>query len=1034
MRRLVCLSLLLAGGLPAQLVSPIPIPVPGGTPVIPGTPGSGGSSGGTGSANSTVIRTNGGFLQKSVARNDDGSAPPEDLGFTINFFGKQRPTVYVNNNGNVTFDSPLSTYTPFGLVGTAREIIAPFFADVDTRNPQSKLVTYGRDSVDGHLAFGVNYIDVGYYNAHADKLASFQVIVIDRSDLGAGDFDVEFNYARIPWETGDASGGTGGLGGVPASVGWSNGSGDPGTYFELEGSLIAGSFLDNGRHPLIQEKIDSPLRGRLRFHARAGVLLPPLSITTACPLPGAPIGQPYNFQFTGVGGNQPYQWTLVPDPGTVLTPGLTLANDGKLSGTPTAGGTSSFTVRLTATTDAGQETVSSVCSLNVIAPLLSIVTSCPLPQATVGTAYSQVMTAAGGRPPFTWSVDAGSVPSGLTLTSDGLLAGTPTAPGTFAFQLMTASNPADGAQPATRGCSLTVRALPVDLTANGALPPGTVGVPYSRDLTVQGGTPPYRWMAVGALPPGFSVSPEGRVSGTVSTSGSYTFHVRAIDSAGNQSTVTVGVVIADPVIRVTDACPLPSGTSGTAYTHQMNAAGGTPPYTWSLLSSLQPGLTLSPEGLLSGTAQGGGSVGFRVLVTDSAGNSVARGCTLPVVRSGFGLGGCPLPAATAGTSYSRTISALGGTPPYVFVSGGSLPDGISLSSYGRVSGTPIHAGVYPLSVQVTDANGHTTTQPCTLPVNASQLIIQSGCPLPEARVGISYVSSLVATGGMPPYSYAAISGMPAGLTVNPDGSITGMPTTSGNSLAILSVTDSQHRVTIETCAASVHLPELPPIQFADIPATVAAASAGPTMTLTLGNTYSLPIAGQLNLTVTPDTGASDGRVNRPDPRVRFANGQLSAPFTIPAGATTYSMAVSSTGTVASSVVTTVSNVKAGSSAVPAVPATKGFRIPRGVPVITSGCYSSGSDTVNAVITGYTTTRQLNTANFTFGTGNGDQQKSVDISSSASDYFSTDDSVRNGGAFTLTIPFTLQNTSVSNLSVTLSNSEGSSASASLNLCQ
>ena len=134
MRGLVCLSLLLAGGLPAQLVSPIPIPVPGGTPVIPGTPGSGGSSASTG-GNSAVIRPNGGFLTKSVPRNDDGSAPIEDMGFTINFFGKNRSTVYVNNNGNITFDSSLSTYTPFGLVGTEREIIAPYFADVDTRNP-----------------------------------------------------------------------------------------------------------------------------------------------------------------------------------------------------------------------------------------------------------------------------------------------------------------------------------------------------------------------------------------------------------------------------------------------------------------------------------------------------------------------------------------------------------------------------------------------------------------------------------------------------------------------------------------------------------------------------------------------------------------------------------------------------------------------------------------------------------------------------------------------------------------------------------
>ena len=111
---------------------------------------------------------------------------------------------------------------------------------------------------------------------------------------------------------------------------------------------------------------------------RAGVLLPPLSIITACPLPSAAIGQPYTQQFTGIGGSQPYHWALIPDPGSSLTPGLNFSADGKLTGTPTTGGYSSFTVQLTATTEAGQETVSSVCSLDVIAPVLSIVTSCPL--------------------------------------------------------------------------------------------------------------------------------------------------------------------------------------------------------------------------------------------------------------------------------------------------------------------------------------------------------------------------------------------------------------------------------------------------------------------------------------------------------------------------------------------------------------------------------------------------------------------------------------------------------------------------------
>jgi hypothetical protein len=204
-----------------------------------------------------AVRNLPGFLTGSVPRNDDGSSPLQPLGFNINFFGKNRSQVYVNNNGNVTFDNSLSTFTPFGLTSTRREIIAAFFADVDTRPARSKLVTYGLDTVNGRTAFGVNYVDVGYYNTHDDKLNSFQLILIDRSDLGPGNFDIEFNYNRVSWETGDASGGAGGLGGVPAAVGWSNGTGEPGTSFELDGSLIPGSFLDNGNRSLIRNRLSS---------------------------------------------------------------------------------------------------------------------------------------------------------------------------------------------------------------------------------------------------------------------------------------------------------------------------------------------------------------------------------------------------------------------------------------------------------------------------------------------------------------------------------------------------------------------------------------------------------------------------------------------------------------------------------------------------------------------------------------------------------------------------------------------------------
>src|SRR5207249_9253138 len=112
---------------------------------------------------------------------------------------------------------------------------------------------------------------------HADTLHSFQIILVDRTDTGAGNFDIEFNYDQIQWETGDASGGSNGLGGSSARVGYSNGSGVAGTFFELPGSGVNGAFLDGGPNALINQTLLSSTPGRLHFLVRSGqvVTAPP---------------------------------------------------------------------------------------------------------------------------------------------------------------------------------------------------------------------------------------------------------------------------------------------------------------------------------------------------------------------------------------------------------------------------------------------------------------------------------------------------------------------------------------------------------------------------------------------------------------------------------------------------------------------------------------------------------------------------------------------------------------------------------------
>lgn len=244
-------------------------------------------------AQAQAIRNNAGFNTNTLPGNDDGSTGLVGIGFSANFFGAVSSNLYVNNNGNVTFTAPLGIFTPFSLTNTSTRIIAPFFADVDTRPVVIRDVTYGTDTVGGRAAFGVNWFDVGFFANQTNPTNNFQLVMIDRSDTGAGNFDFEFNYSRIRWETGQASGGSpAGLGGSSARAGFSNGlSGAAERSFELAGSAINGALLDAGPNALIAGHLNSQLsegsggnvvRGRYLFTVRNGqvqvVPLPPAAL------------------------------------------------------------------------------------------------------------------------------------------------------------------------------------------------------------------------------------------------------------------------------------------------------------------------------------------------------------------------------------------------------------------------------------------------------------------------------------------------------------------------------------------------------------------------------------------------------------------------------------------------------------------------------------------------------------------------------------------------------------------------------------
>ena len=264
----------------------------------------------------------------------------------------------------------------------------------------------------------------------------------------------------------------------------------------------------------------------------------PAIITTS--LPAATVNTAYSQTLTATGGTPPLAWAVAS--GSTLPAGLTLdSSTGVLSGTPTATGTTTFTVDLT---DANGATATDTFTLTVNAAPTGSTTT--LPAATVNTAYSQTLPATGGTPPLAWAVASGStLPAGLTLdSSTGVLSGTPTAAGTTTFRVdLTDANGAT----ATDTFTLTVNAAPAITTTS--LPAATVNTAYSQTLPATGGTPPLVWaMASGStLPAGLTLdSSTGVLSGTPTATGTTTFTVDLTDANGATATDTFTLTVNPP--------------------------------------------------------------------------------------------------------------------------------------------------------------------------------------------------------------------------------------------------------------------------------------------------------------------------------------------------------------------------------------------------------------------------------------------------------------------------------------------------------
>ncbi|MFT5710040.1 MAG: hypothetical protein ACI8QT_000728 [Halioglobus sp.] len=448
----------------------------------------------------------------------------------------------------------------------------------------------------------------------------------------------------------------------------------------------------------------------------------PLSIATTS-LPNAEEQKGYAAILEAVGGQGDYQWTLISNGGS----GLQLRDDGLLNGTAPAEGQYGITVSVMDDT----RTVSDTLILTVTADSSPLaITTSSLPNGTVKGRYAAILNASGGDTSYTWTLLSNGG-SGLSLSTAGVLSGTPALAGTFGLIFKVS----DGTRTTQQALTLAITAAGgTDEVLNITSPQAFTAdrVLFAAAMAATGGVPPYRWTGKDVSSPGTSFEiDEGSGTLTGNTNdllpGQYGYSVTVTDTANQEDTQSIVITIPGgdlPPIKILTENPLPTAYETLTYTTILRSVGGEPINTWTILDTAgftgtPPAFTNPQEGVLvwnaADTVQGNYLITIQVVSSDSD-------ITSDVVTFDLQASAAPvritsaaaLPGGVVGTAYSTVISAEGGggtdTWSVVSVTGSASatePDFNSLADIasGTLTWPAPEEGTYTVTVKVVSEDG-----------------------------------------------------------------------------------------------------------------------------------------------------------------------------------------------------------------------------------------------------------------------------------------------------------------------------------------